>query len=141
MKNKCAFIVALLAVLPVSAATIEILNPTGKSVFQKQASLIGQESIGSFSLRILNAAQALGEVKFTGDEDGIEMINGFSNDTKVISNTEIKAFGWCFSVNRTVPQTMANETPMTNEAAVVWFYGYAYYKNGGWQPGCVPAWK
>ncbi len=61
-----------------------------------------------------------------------------ADDIEIISESEMKAYGWCFSINGDVPNTMPDMTDVIDQnSKIVWFYAYAHYKNGAWIGQCV----
>jgi hypothetical protein len=61
---------------------------------------------------------------------------------EVISDTKMRAYGWCFSVNGVVPDVMAHKTYLTSQNDYVsWFYAYSTYDSGVWLDYCVPAYE
>jgi hypothetical protein len=124
------------------AVTFEVQDQTGNVIFSETHDADLSKSAGLFTVDAFNEAQNLHKLTFKGDEDGLVSVNSLANDTKVISQTEIKAYGWCFSINGVVPSTMSNETFfLSNSDTLTWFYGYAHYLNGNWVNMCVPAWR
>ena len=135
-----SFILLYLFPLMASAFTFEILGQKGKPMYPLQEQiLLPGDSVGSASLRVMNEAKAKGQLQFIGYESGIVSINELGNDVEVISDTRMKAHGWCFSLNGKTPELMPDKTPMTSPSdRLVWFYAYALYDQGQWITQCTP---
>lgn len=74
---------------------------------------------------------------FLGSEAGITTINNLGNDIEIVSDTEMKAYGWCFSINGEVPETMSNVSFLTQQSDHLrWYYAYAHFKDGAWIAQC-----
>lgn len=83
-------------------------------------------------------------IPFLGNERGINVIfNSPIGDAslEVISDTEMRAYGWCFFVNGKVSMEYADETYLNPGDKVEWIYSYALYSNGEWKSMCNPSYK
>jgi hypothetical protein len=61
---------------------------------------------------------------------------------EVLSDTKMRAYGWCFSVNGVVPEVMASDYLFTsNDDKLIWFYAYSTYEKGEWLDYCVPSYQ
>ena len=59
---------------------------------------------------------------------------------EVISDVELRAYGWCYSVDGIAPEVFPHEMPVTSETKmVVWHFGFARYYKGEWVTQCTPA--
>ena len=86
------------------------------------------------------------EVPFIGDERSINSILNTPtglDSYEVVSDTEMKVYGWCFQVNGVQPDRFMNQIMLdpTEQIHVNWFYGYAHYKNEQWIAYCTPAYE
>jgi hypothetical protein len=84
------------------------------------------------------------KIEYQGSANGINSI--FKSPTGLdaiedISDTEMLAYGWCFSVNKIQPKVYPNKIRAKNSDKVRWWFGYAHYKEGKWLNMCVPAFK
>ena len=99
------------------------------------------DSVGKVSIDVLEAF----EVPYQGSEQGLNSI--FKTPTgldamEVLSDTEMRSYGWCFEVDGKITETYPSETFLTARSnQVTWFFGYAHYKNGEWISQCEPAYK
>lgn len=60
---------------------------------------------------------------------------------EVLSDTEMRSHGWCFSVNSELVDVYPHEVEISDKDTVHWFYGYAYYNAGVWTGMCAPTYK
>lgn len=96
--------------------------------------------VASLSATVLAKAKSEGAISsFKADEDGVYEIEGPTNDIEILSERELRAWGWCYELNGSVPETMPAVTLLTSDQdRVTWFYGFAHYKDGEWVAQCVP---
>lgn len=55
---------------------------------------------------------------------------------EVISDVEMKAYGWCYFIDDVAPEVLPSEFPATGVKNVKWIYGYAHYLKGEWIAQC-----
>ena len=133
-----------LSVLSIAQAmSLEIIGKNARSIYR--ATLVGEYqtlSVAQFTLRALAEAEAQKQLTYEASELGILKVNGVGSEEELISDSQMKAFGWCYSVNGVVPEQFANQVYFTSGTdRVVWFYAYAFYDAGEWVAQCVPAWQ
>ena len=98
-----------------------------------------EDSVGRISLDILEFYQ----VPHQGTVHGINTI--FNSPTgidamEVLSDTKMRAYGWCFSINGKIPDSLASEVFFNKQNDYLhWFYAYSTYDQGVWTDYCVPA--
>jgi hypothetical protein len=84
-------------------------------------------------------------IPFLGNEHGLNTVFNSPiglDALEIISDTEMRSYGWCFEVNGIIPELFPSEIPLTSEIqSITWFYGYAHYLDGVWKSQCEPAWK
>lgn len=98
------------------------------------------DNLGELSIKVLD----LYEVDYQGNERGINTAfqTPFGDESLVVlSDTEMKAYGWCFSINGQVPEVYADQIILENGDKISWYYAFAHYKNGEWIAQCSPSWK
>lgn len=122
------------------AQSLEIVGPCSSEPTDSYVSEdFSPMSLGAFTLEGLDA---LG-LSYQGNERGLNSIEGSvigMDALEVLSDTEMRAYGWCFSINGEVPEIYADEIPLTSSADhVVWFFAFAHYQGGDWVAQCVPA--
>lgn len=131
-----AFLSILFATQAFAHLSIILHDNTSSFNYQLKDSDIGS-SVGELTIKILNDY----DVPFQGSEQGLNSILNSPTglDAMVmISESEMKAYGWCFKINGVIPEVYANEVfinSLTDQ--VVWFWGYAHYLNGDWIAQCA----
>jgi len=60
---------------------------------------------------------------------------------EVLSDTEMRSHGWCFSINGKLADVYPHEIEISDSDTVHWFYGYAYYNAGVWTGMCAPTYE
>ena len=130
-----SYIFALCIVSATASATTVAVATTDRSpslrveLTSTLPTTVGEVSIQAFDQE---------KVSYQGGTYGIVKLFELGNDVVVISDTEMKAYGWCFSVNGVIPETMADQTIISGQDDVItWFYGYAHYKDGQWIAQCA----
>jgi hypothetical protein len=84
-------------------------------------------------------------IPFIGSEEGLSSV--FSTPVgkdaiEVISNDELRAYGWCYSVDGVAPEVFPHEVRITAETkSIVWHFGFALFHKGEWVTQCTPAYS
>ncbi len=77
-------------------------------------------------------------IPFAGSEAGITAIFGQGSELEVITDTTMKAWGWCFAIDGKISDKMPDQVPMPTDAKILrWFYAYALYDSGQWTGYCI----
>jgi hypothetical protein len=96
-------------------------------------------SVGKTSVDILDREQ----IPYVGSEAGFSSILATpvgEASIEILSDTKMRAYGWCFSVNGISPDLMGSDYFFTsNDDKLVWFYAYSTYDQGKWLDYCVPS--
>lgn len=101
--------------------------------------------------RVGDAGKNVGEVtvssledaalSFVGSPAGISSIRGtVTGDAalEVLGDAEMRAYGWCFSLNGVEPAAMPDQIFVTSERDELrWYFGFAHYKDGSWISYCT----
>ena len=122
-----------------AATTISIQNPcaTVPWIAEDVQGTVGQ-SAGKVTVDTLSRHQ----FPYIGSDAGINSINGtVTGDAalEVISDSEMRAYGWCYHVNGVEPSVFADQIFIASESdTITWFFGYAHYRDGLWVAMCVP---
>jgi hypothetical protein len=125
------------------ASTLTVIGPCdSKPTFQSgPLSHLPTVTLGDFTVKALSDAQ----VPFKGSREGIVSIqNSPSGDDalEVLSDSEMRAYGWCVSVNGKQPSAMPDQVILSDvNSRVIWFYAYALYSAGEWKKFCVPSYR
>lgn len=138
MKNIFAL---LLVSLPLSsyAITWKVVGACSETpLYQGTATADLSKSVGANTIQIFDA----NKVQYYGVEEGISSVNDSPvglDAVEVVSDTLMRAYGWCYSVNGKVPLAMPHKVSFTSQNdELVWFYGYSTNKNNQWLDMCVP---
>lgn len=133
------FIVTVSLVPCAHAAQVRVQNPCAENTWLNVtiSTEIGR-SVGSVTVEALTN---LG-VPFQGSEQGIRSIrNTVKGDDaiEVISDREMRAYGWCYHLNGVEPDLFPDQVFVRSDADVIyWFFGFAHYKDGNWVTYCTP---
>ena len=133
------FIVTASLVPCAHAAQVRVQNPCAENTWLNVtlSTVIGS-SVGSVTVEALTN---LG-VPFQGSEQGIRSIrNTVTGDDamEVISDREMRAYGWCYRLNGVEPDLFPDQVFVQSDADVIyWFFGFAHYKDGKWVTYCTP---
>jgi hypothetical protein len=124
------------------AATFEVIGPCSeKPILSSKISIQADETVGQFTVRSLTQAS----MPFVGSDHGIKSINGTptgDESLEIISNEEMRAYGWCYKHNGIEPAVYPHEIKMiSDDDKILWVYGYSFYSRGKWLTMCEPAWK
>lgn len=103
-----------------------------------QASAEVGDDVGAATVATLQA-QA---IEFVGTERGIKSILATVTGDEafeLLSDSEMRAYGWCFRVNGVLAETYPDKVTLQNQDDVIhWFFGYAHYLEGVWSSYCTP---
>jgi hypothetical protein len=118
-----------------NAITLQVIGKNSEPLFAIESNESVPSNIGKISTDIFDKQK----IDYDGSIDGITKLFDLGQEIEVISKTEIKAHGWCFSIDGFVPETMSDETPVLQQDSVIrWYYAFAHYKDGQWIGQCVP---
>ena len=95
-------------------------------------------TVSDFTLQQLQSSN----IAFQGAKEGINSI--LSSPTgmvalDVLNDQEMRAFGWCYTVDGQLSDAFMHQQPITNQSVVRWFFAYSYYQSGVWTDFCLPA--
>lgn len=125
----------VLVSLNAHALTFKVIGKNSEVLFSADTEVSVPQTVGQISVELFNKNQ----IPFIGDIDGIASVHGIESELDLISDTDMKAYGWCYSVNGSVPEDFVHKVSITTqETELVWFYGYAYFNSGEWVSQCVP---
>jgi hypothetical protein len=127
-------LIALLLAVSAQAVQVEVQDRDGKILIRAESTIALPATAGALSLDVFNAKA----VPFEGGEAGFSKIFGMGNEIEVVSETEMKAWGWCYSVDSVEPDQMPDLVQIQDpKSVIVWFYAYAGYKDGQWVSYCA----
>lgn len=111
------------------AIHIQVVGKNGILLYQNEVTLELPTHVGEATVQAFNRDH----VPYEGTVHGIKQIYDLKQDIEIISDTEMKAYGWCFSIDGETPDTMPDQTAITNQNSHIrWYYAYARYKDGDW---------
>ena len=124
------------------AITFEIVGPCdGTPFLQGTFKSDISESVGKTTLDLLDFYG----ISYVGTENGIHSIQNspIGDDAiEVLSETRLRAYGWCFSINGVIPDKLASMVNFQSASDHLrWFYAYSTYDNGVWVDYCKPSFK
>lgn len=122
------------------ALSLDVVGPCSTApVFQTQFNLSSApQTLGHATIEILT----LHHVPFDGTDAGIRSIlkTPTGDDAlEVISDREMRAYGWCVQIDGRQPKAMPDQVSLNGSEHVRWYYGYAHYLSGKWISYCEPA--
>lgn len=125
--------------LSVSAVYFDVIGPCSKRPIHSGVFITDtSDSVGKISVDIFDS----NKIPFIGSEEGMAMIANSPiglDAMEVLSDTKMRAHGWCFSVNGVVPDVLASKTYLkAQDDYISWFYAYSTYDRGVWTDYCVP---
>lgn len=96
-------------------------------------------SVGEITKEIFEEYQ----IPHLGTAQGINSIfhSPTGNDAfEVINSNLMRGYGWCYKVDGYEPNVYPDKYPISsNTKEILWFFGYAEYKDGAWVTQCKPA--
>ena len=129
-------ITALLFTLNAHAVEISFTGPCASETIIADEVGTKYLSVGDMTVHYLNK----NHIPFDGTERGINRVfNTPIGDEalEVISDTEMRAYGWCYFVNGVEAQVFADEYQIDSTVKKVeWIYSYSHYKDGKWLTMC-----
>jgi len=124
-----------------ASLTVEFIGPCSeKPLLQTTANAVQSSNVGQMSIETLEKFK----IDFKGSESGLN--SAFGSPTgldamEVLSDNEMRSYGWCFEVDGKVPENYPDSISLMNVKKVRWFFGYAHYLNGNWISQCEPAFE
>jgi hypothetical protein len=121
-----------------AAASIEFLGPCSVQPLLR-ARILGEPA--NLGVATIETLERFG-VDYEGTEQGLNSAFGTPTGMaamEVVSDREMRSYGWCYEVDGKVPEVYANEVPMRGVREVRWYFAYAHYFDGQWVAQCVPA--
>lgn len=125
------------------ALDFSITNLCDNSPYLKTSiQILAPANVGEISLYVFETF----EVPFDGNGASFSSIINTPTGLEsyeIISDNEMKVYGWCFQVNGTQPDRFMNEIIIdpSKKSHINWFYGFAHLKNNQWISYCTPAYE
>lgn len=120
---------------------IEFIGPcSSKPLFSQEFSL-KFETVGDLSVYVLEK----NKIAYLGNEEGINSVFGTpvgTDSIEVISDTEMRSYGWCFFVDGKIADVYAHQYVLNkNIKKIQWIYSYALLKKNKWVSMCEKAYE
>ncbi|MFT6068315.1 MAG: hypothetical protein ACJAT2_000082 [Bacteriovoracaceae bacterium] len=84
------------------------------------------------------------KTEYIGSEGGLNSVIGTPigmEAIEVISNTKMRAYGWCYEIDGFQPAAMPDEIVLEGDEVIRWFFAYSTYEDGNWKDYCVPSYE
>lgn len=121
------------------AGSISFIGPCSETpLFILNFEMTSARDVGELTIQTLEQHQ----IPYIGSEMGMNSI--FNTPTgidamEIISDSEMLAYGWCYKVNDFEPAQYPHEISISSDDHIVWWFGYAHYKDGQWISQCEPS--
>lgn len=139
---KATILASIMLSTSLSAVTFDVIGACSNTpLYEGRFRTDIGENVGTLSMEFFEDQS----IPYTGGVNGFSSINHSPmglDAIEVLSTTKMRAYGWCFSINGVVPNTIASETYLTKQNDYIsWFYAYSTYDQGVWTDYCVPSYK
>lgn len=137
---KFFFFIFLISIFSVHAVEVKFIGPCEADYIMKTSMPDEFTNVGEATV----AALTKFSIPFTGSAKDIASAFGTpvgDASVEVISDIEMRAYGWCFEVDGMAPEVYPNEVNLNGVKTITWWFGYASYLNGEWVTQCSPSWK
>lgn len=138
MKNLILFLCLLIPTISFSAE-FEVIGPCNEKPVYKFSIGDKFETVADLTFYLLNK----NNIPYKGTDKGItELLKAPVGDDalEVLSDTQMRAYGWCFFVNGKVMMEYADEVYLNPGDKVQWIYSYAIFDRE-WKTMCNPSYK
>lgn len=128
--------------LTTEAITYSVTGPCSKKPLNSgEVEIDLNSNLGVISMALFDQAK----IPYDGSELGMSSIHGTPvglDAIEVLSDTKMRAYGWCFSINGFIPDTLSNEVFFKAQSDhLMWFFAYSTYDQGVWTDYCVPSYE
>lgn len=97
------------------------------------------KSVGAITVDIFSQ----NKIPFVGAAEGMNSILNTPigmDAMEIVSQTEMRVYGWCYSVNGKDPLQMPHEIKFQKQTdELIWYYAYSTNNKGEWTDYCSPA--
>ena len=119
--------------------TLEVRDPCKDASFHRwEFELPKKQSVGQVTMDLFDREK----VPYIGSELGMNSILSTpvgEPSMEFPGPGQLKVYGWCFELNGVQPTEMPDKIEMKSGDHLVWFYGYALWKDREWKTYCSPA--
>jgi hypothetical protein len=136
-------ILAILLSLNISAVEFSITNLCEDTPYlHENIEVLNKTTVSELSLYAFETY----DIPFLGDSRSINSILNTATGLEsyeVISDHEMKVYGWCFQVNGIQPDRFMDQITIdpSEDIHINWFYGFAHFLNNEWIAYCTPAFQ
>ena len=95
---------------------------------------------GAATIVLLNRSQ----IEYVGSDAGINSIAETPvgrGAIEVVSDTHLRAYGWCYEVDGFQPAAMPDQIVLKGDEVIRWFFAYSSYRDGQWMDYCTPSYQ
>jgi hypothetical protein len=134
-------ILILLIFISINLKAVEItfIGPCDEDFIMKENVSEAYRNVGELTIGTLKKFN----IPFIGTPEGISSIFETpigDRALEVVSDIEMRAYGWCYSVDGFSPKLYPHQVPVySHTKSIVWHYGFARYYKGQWVTQCTPA--
>lgn len=119
------------------ALSFKVQDPcSSKILFEKEVELGSPSDLAALTLDVLNQS----DIPFDANVSGVKSIFNTPvglDALDVISDSQMRAYGWCYKIDGEVSEQFAYEQMISSlNQSITWYYGYAYYSSGLWYKIC-----
>jgi len=132
------FLYFLLGQSSLFAGEMTFQGPCEERPFLSSREVTAGASVGEMTIATLKKSQ----ISFVGNVAGINSIMGTpigDGAKEVISDTHMRAYGWCYEVDGFRPATMPDKIILKGTENIRWFFAYSNYQDGTWRDYCTPS--
>jgi hypothetical protein len=139
--KKYTLLILFFSVSASAAVELKFIGPCSENFIMRTMVDEAHENVGQLTIETLKKFN----IPFVGAYEGLA--SAFETPigdaaVEVISAEEVRAYGWCFSVDGVAPELYPHQVPVNQTTkSVVWHFGYARFFRGQWVTQCTPAWK
>lgn len=130
-----------MSLLLATVLSVSFVGPCSEGPLYQQEINPSFANVGAVTLHALNQSG----LAFEGNERGIHSIQGTPiglEAMEVISEQEMRAYGWCYEVDGIAPEEFPHQVAITADTKKIrWYFAYAHFLNGEWIAQCAPAYK
>jgi hypothetical protein len=141
MIRRLVCLVAALSAVSSFAVEITVQGINGQKILRKnlrKADL--SKSVGELTVEVLEKKYGKDSEEFEADVVSVTEIAGLRTKSERYSDGSVRAFGWCYTVNGSAPDAMADEVRLSAQSdRILWYYGsMTYSPTTGWENECRP---
>jgi len=116
---------------------VKISRPCDNQVYsEKNYEISSNDTVGDLTIKLL----AESGIPFIGAKEGFNSIFNSPiglDAMDIISDDQMRAYGWCYTVDGEIPEVLPNKFILNNNHQEIhWFYGFAFYRAGVWESQC-----